>query len=131
MAKIVRPSKTYFRVSNADFEQNFSKQKQKGYIKASSIPQLNVKHGDIVTDSNRSGYWMVTESTQHLRNLRLHRRIKGTLKKTNRVVLGSNGNRGVIKRRLYIDNKGDLYAKYFGNWWKFPEEIEHYGTREE
>ena len=54
--------------------------------------------------------------------------IKEELSKTNNVVLGSNGNRGIIKRTLYQDENGNLYAKYFGSWWKYPQEIENYGV---
>tara|TARA_Y100000034_G_scaffold117480_1_gene156981 strand:+ start:125 stop:355 length:231 start_codon:yes stop_codon:yes gene_type:complete len=50
------------------------------------------------------------------------------MKKTEFIIYGSNGNRGVLKRTLYRDEKGDLFAKYFGKWWNYNKgEIEHYG----
>ena len=52
----------YYRVSNKDFEQNFSMKKPRGYIKKSIVPNLNVKDGDILTDSNRKDYWIVKEA---------------------------------------------------------------------
>lgn len=32
---------------------------------------------------------------------------------------------GASVKRLYSDNDGKLYAKIFGYWWKFPEQIEY------
>ena len=57
--------------------------------------------------------------------------IKGKLKKTDYIIYGSNGNRGTLKRVLYIDEKGHYYAKYFGSWWSYTnKEIEHYGIKD-
>lgn len=50
------------------------------------------------------------------------------LTKTKYLIHGSNGNSGVIKRTLFVDEKGELFAKYFGRWWSYTKgEIEHYG----
>jgi hypothetical protein len=70
---------------------------------------------------------MATKYPQNEKHLERfpERRIQGRLKKTEQTVMGGSGNDGFIKRTLYEDEKGDLYAKYFGNWWKFPEDIEH------
>lgn len=47
--------------------------------------------------------------------------IKGKLKRTDRKIkpIGSS------KKFLYADMDGQLFAKIFGYWWKFPEQIEY------
>jgi len=60
-------------------------------------------------------------------------KIKGKLTKTNKIILGDNGNHNhtYLKRRLYSDEKGHLFAKYFDIWWSHTnKEIEHYGVVE-
>ena len=53
---------------------------------------------------------------------------KQKLTKTKYIIYGSNGNRGIIKRTLYIDENKELFAKYFGEWWSYTKgQIEHYG----
>jgi len=52
------------------------------------------------------------------------------LKRTKYIIYGSNGNNGVIKRTLFVDEKGELFAKYFGKWWSYTKgQIEHYGIK--
>ena len=55
----------YYRVSDKDFNDNFKNQKPKGTVKKNMVPHLNVKDGDILTDKNRSGYWIVKESLSY------------------------------------------------------------------
>ena len=50
------------------------------------------------------------------------------MEKTNFIIHGSNGNRGIIKRTLYSDKNGELWAKYLGKWWSYTKgQIEYYG----
>lgn len=50
------------------------------------------------------------------------------LTKTKFIICGSNGNNGVLKRTLYKNANGELFAKYFGKWWSYTKgQIEHYG----
>lgn len=47
--------------------------------------------------------------------------IQGKLKKTDRTVKPIRSS----ERRIWADEKGDLFVKIQGKWWKFPEEIEY------
>ena len=53
------------------------------------------------------------------------------LTKTKYIILGSNGNNGTLKRTLYRDERGELWAKYFNKWWNYNKgEIENYGIED-
>jgi hypothetical protein len=59
------------------------------------------------------------------------KKISGKLKNTKKKVTiaghdyGSGTNRPE-ERTLYVDEKGDEYVEFDGNWFRYPNEIEHY-----
>jgi len=55
-------------------------------------------------------------------------KIKGKLIKINKGVALANSNHKCPKsynRVLYADDNNNLFCKYDGMWWKFPEEVEY------
>lgn len=54
--------------------------------------------------------------------------VKGKMRPYDGRVFGENNHvhvHRVGKRRKHVDEAGNIFVKAFGEWWKFPQEVEY------